>query len=163
MLLVGVVDRQQHLLDHRRELLPQLGLGPQYVRSVHPRLQRRHQGSRVCHQSVSASVILRRASPYTRIDRRIDLGVESLRELELEHRNDLQFVFPNLIVWAGLGEADRLPDEQQEVEGDVLLGAHIPERPPGQTSEPVEDRHVEEVEREVAAFDRLQECIQGQA
>ena len=92
-----------------------------------------------------------------------DLGVESLRELELEHRNDLQFVFPNLIVWAGLGEADRLPDEQQEVEGDVLLGAHIPERPPGQTSEPVEDRHVEEVEREVAAFDRLQECIQGQA
>lgn len=157
-----MVDRQQHLFDHRGELLTQLGLRLQYVRGVHPRRQRRHQD--LCVPPIGLG--LRDPAKRVAVDteRSPDhIGVESLRELELDDRDDLQLILPDLVIWTGLGETDRLAEKQQEVKGDVLLAAHIPERHRGQTGEPIEHRLVEEIEREITAFDRLQERVQGQA
>lgn len=64
-------------------------------------------------------------------------GPEAVRELDLDERQDAQFIFANQVARLGLRGTDCLADDQQQLDRDAGTVAELRERHIGQRREPL--------------------------
>jgi hypothetical protein len=145
--LLPMVDRQGRLLGKGRYAGPQLRLRLQHLHFRHARFEEGPDdlGSVPIRFRLRDPAQAVFTDPEPPLD---DDGPEPLRELELDQRHDGQLVLANLILWAGLGEPDGLPDHLQEVQGDTRPCAQLLEGRCAEQGEPIEHSHIQEGKRQ---------------
>jgi hypothetical protein len=154
VVLVRVVQGQQGLVRERIELVAPLGGELLLLRFVQPGGQLRQRDLRM----PPVRLGLRDPPQGVAVDAEPPVdhgGVESLRELEADQREDLELVLAHRIVRARLREADRFADDEEQLEGDPLPIAHLPERARAHPHEPVVHVPVEEGEGQLPPVHRL--------